>query len=241
MEVTDQIFKDLDQKKVPLAIFLDFSKAFDTIDHIVLLDKLAHYGIQGTALNWFRSYLKDRTQYVQYKDEESRSSKITTGVPQGSILGPLLFIIYINDIAKVTNKFHFTIYADDTTLLEPLCTFPQNNEQNSNLLSRDINNELKAIVEWLALNKLSLNVKKTKMMLFHYKQRSISKMIPKLEINGIPIERVKEFNFLGINLDENMTWKSHVKKIACKIACTVGTMKRIKKFMPQTVNYETNL
>ena len=226
MEVTDQIFKDLDQKKVPLAIFLDFSKAFDTIDHIILLDKLTYYGIQGTALNWFRSYLKNRTQYVQYKDEESRSSKITTGVPQGSILGPLLFIIYINDIAKVTNKFHFTIYADDTTLLEPLCTFSQNNEQNSNLLSRDINNELKAIVEWLALNKLSLNVKKTKMMLFHYKQRSITNMIPKLEINGIPIERVQEFNFLGINLDENMTWKSHVKKIACKIACTVALTKK---------------
>ena len=88
MEVTDQIFKDLDQKKVPLAIFLDFSKAFDTIDHIILLDKLAYYGIQGTALNWFRSYLKDRTQYVQYKDKESHSRKITTGVPQGSILGP---------------------------------------------------------------------------------------------------------------------------------------------------------
>ena len=234
MEVTDTIFKDLDKKKVPLAIFLDFSKAFDTIDHLILLDKLAYYGIRGSALNWFRSYLSDRSQYVQYKDKTSRMSTITTGVPQGSILGPLLFIIYINDIAKVTNKFHFTIYADDTTLIEPICTF-SHNEQNNINLSRDINNELKAIVEWLALNKLSLNVKKTKMMLLHYKQRNVTKVIPNLEINGIPIERVKEFNFLGIHLDENMTWKTHVKKIACKIACTVGTMKRVKKFMPQKV------
>ena len=236
MEVTDKIFQDVDKKKLPLAIFLDFSKAFDTIDHRILLDKLAYYGITGTALNWFRSYLKDRSQFVQYKDKSSCKSTITTGVPQGSILGPLLFIIYINDIAKVTNKFKFTIYADDTTLLEPICTFsPNNNALNSKDIAQNINAELKLIVEWLALNKLSLNVKKTKMMLFHYKQRNVSKVLPMLEINGIPIERVKEFNFLGINLDENMTWKSHVKKVACKIACTVGTMKRLKKFMPLNV------
>ena len=232
MEVTDQVFRDIDKKKLPLAIFLDFSKAFDTIDHLILLNKLAYYGIKGTALNWFKSYLKDRTQFVQYKDKTSCNATITTGVPQGSILGPLLFIIYINDIVKVTNKFHFTIYADDTTLLEPICTFAPNNLMHSIEMSQAINTELKLIVEWLALNKLSLNVKKTKMMLFHYKQRNVTTIIPKLEINGTPIERVNEFNFLGIHLDENMTWKPHVKKVACKIACTVGTMKRLKKFMP---------
>ena len=235
MEVTDKISKDIDKKKLPLAVFLDFSKAFDTIDHQILLDKLAYYGIKSTALNWFKSYLRGRSQFVQYKDKTSCKSTITTGVPQGSILGPLLFIIYINDIAKVTNKFHFTIYADDTTLLEPICTFSRNNKLNSKDLAQAINSELNLIVEWLALNKLSLNVKKTKMMLFHYKQRNVSKIVPNLSINGVPIERVNEFNFLGINLDENLTWKSHVKKVACKIACTVGTMKRLKKFMPQTV------
>ena len=112
------------------------------------------------ALNWFKDYLTNRKQVVQYKDKVSKMSTITTGVPQGSILGPLLFIIYINDIAKITNKFKFTIYADDTTLIEPICTFAQPNPRNRNKLAKEINNELEKIVDWLALNELSLNAKK---------------------------------------------------------------------------------
>ena len=139
MEVTVKIFENLDKKKLPLAIFLDFSKAFDTIDHDILLHKLSHYGIKDTTLSWFKSYLSNRTQFVQYKDIASTELTITTGVPQGSILGPLLFIIYINDISKVTNKFQFTIYADDTTLIEPLCTFKTTTTQNINSISKEIN------------------------------------------------------------------------------------------------------
>ena len=235
MEVSTKIFENLDNKKLPLAIFLDFSKAFDTIDHDILLYKLSHYGINNTALAWFKSYLSNRTQFVQYKNVFSTKSNITTGVPQGSILGPLLFIIYINDIAKITNKFHFTIYADDTTLLEPLCTFKITTTHNLKSLTKEINAELTKIVEWLGLNKLSLNVKKTKMMLFHYKQRNISETTPKLKINGTLIEKVKTFNFLGITIDEHMTWKPHTQKVACKIAQTIGTMKRLKKFLPQNI------
>ena len=111
MEVTDKIFKYLDNKKLPIALYLDFSKAFDTINHAILMDKLKHYGVTGVALRWFKDYLTNRKQFVQYKDKVSKMSTITTGVPQGSVLGPLLFIIYINDIAKITNKFKFTIYA----------------------------------------------------------------------------------------------------------------------------------
>ena len=135
----------------------------------------------------------------------------------------------MNDISQVTDKFHFTLYADDTSLLEPLCTFTFD-LKNNKALSDAINVELNLIFEWLALNKLSLNVKKTKMVIFHYKQTNINNMIPKLEINGIPIERVKQFNFLGIILDEHMTWKSHIKKVACKISRTIYTLTRLKRF-----------
>ena len=122
LEFTDKIVLNLDKSKLPLAIFLDLSKAFDTIDHSILIDKLKYYGIRGTSLDWFVSYLSNRTQYVQFNDSTLAHSTITTGVPQGSILDPLLFIIYMNDIANVTDKFHFTVYADDTSLVEPTCT-----------------------------------------------------------------------------------------------------------------------
>ena len=236
MEVTDKIFNNLDKRKLPLALFLDFSKAFDTINHDILIDKLKHYGVTDVALKWFRSYLTNRKQFVLYKDKKSKESVITTGVPQGSILGPLLFIVYINDIAKITNKFKFTIYADDTTLIEPICTFAHST-QNKNMhdLSMEINNELEKIVQWLALNKLSLNAKKTKFMIFHYKQKKIKDIIPKLIINKVVIERVNDFNFLGITIDEHMTFKSHVNKISAKIACTIGTMKRLKHFLPTSI------
>lgn len=234
LEVTDSIYQNLDNKKSPLAVYLDLSKAFDTIDHSILLHKLSYYGVKGTALNWFTSYLTNRQQYVQFNSEASSLKSISTGVPQGSILGPLLFIIYMNDIAKVTNKFHFTLYADDTSLIEPLCTFTVD-IGDRNTLSDQINSELQKIFDWLSLNKLSLNVKKTKMMVFHNRQRNIKNMIPKLTIDGIPIEYVRNFNFLGIVLDEHMTWNPHTNKVACTIARTIGTLKRLKRFLPQSI------
>ena len=232
LEITDRISTQLDQGKLPLAIYLDLSKAFDTIDHRILLDKLDYYGIKGTSLTWFKSYLSNRKQYVEYNNTTSSFADVTTGVPQGSILGPLLFIIYMNDIAHVTDKFHSILYADDTSLIEPLCTFNADINRNSSSLSDAINNELNLITDWLALNKLSLNAKKTKMMIFHHPQRNISAIVPKLQINNSNIECVKEFNFLGIVLDECLTWKSHIQKIAGKIARVIGTINRLKRFLP---------
>ena len=235
LEITDNIFTNLDKNKLPLAIFLDLSKAFDTIDHSVLLSKLYYYGIHGNSLKWFQSYLFHRYQYVELLGVKSARIAVTTGVPQGSILGPLLFIIYMNDIANATNKFHFTLHADDTSLLEPLCTFSVELNGGSPSLSHAINTELNMIFEWLSLNKLSLNVKKTKMMIFHYSQRKISHIIPKLFINNVQIECIPDFNFLGIILDECLSWKPHVQKIATKISVTVGTINLLKRFIPRNI------
>ena len=121
LEFTDKISQEMDAKKIPFSIFLDLSKAFDTLDHNVLLSKLNYYGIKDTALDWFKSYLTNRTQYVDCNGISSSIREIETGVPQGSILGPLLFIIYMNDIHTVSDNLNFILYADDTTLSSPMC------------------------------------------------------------------------------------------------------------------------
>ena len=156
----------MDQDEIPINIYLDLSKAFENIDHLILIDKLKYYGINGTNLNLFSSYLNNRKQYTEIDHIKSNMLPITTGIPQGSILGPLLFIIYIyiNDFAQASKMFNFIIYADDTTLSSNLNNF-NDNIQNDNLESL-INDELLKINEWLKINKLSLNIAKSKYMTF---------------------------------------------------------------------------
>ena len=145
---------------------MDLSKAFDTLDHTILLKKLKHYhnGIRDKSLDLLTSYLNNRIQYVNYGDISSNHSIIKCGVPQGSILGPLLFIIYVNDIVNATQKFKPLLYADDTTLFTNINSDFTNDPEI-------LNNELQSISDWLKVNKLSLNVQKTKAILFHTPQK----------------------------------------------------------------------
>ena len=222
LEIIDRITQHLDKGATPINIYLDLSKAFDTLDHNILLHKLKHYGIQDNALDLFRSYLTERQQYVDFNGTKSNREYITTGVPQGSILGPILFIIYINDIAKSSKQFNFITYADDTTLC---CTLNQN--------VNNINKELKNVTEWLKINKLSLNVKKTKAMLFHMPQKNV--IPPNLQINETNIEFVDNFIFLGLSINKHLHWKNHVIHVSNKIARTIGMINTLKKILPLTI------
>ena len=207
-------------KKIPFSIFVYLSKAFDTLNHKVLLTKLHYYEIRDIALIWLRSYLTKRTQYVDCNGVSSSIREIETGMPQGSILGPILFIIYMNDIHTVSDNLNFILYADDTTLSSPMCSFTRGCNGNIELISTLFNSELNKIADWLAVNKLSLNVQKTKFMIFHYRQRVLTdKDLPCLKINSTLIERVTEFNSLTAN--EYMNWNSHVQKIANKMASLI--------------------
>ena len=236
LELADRISQYLDNGEIPIAIFLDLSKAFDTLDHKILLSKLEYYGIKGTALKWFESYLSNRSQYVIYDNTKSQQSPLFTGVPQGSVLGPLLFLIYMNDVSNASDKFNSVLFADDTTLDNPLRTFDMigtQNKYNKARLSDNINLELEKIYNWLCANKLSLNIGKTKYMIFHFRQRNIKEYIPELKINNVNLKRVTDFNFLGIVLDENLNWNMHTKKIANKVSRTVGLLCRLKRMLPK--------
>ena len=191
--------KWIDVKYLLIYIYIDISKAFDTLNHSILLGKLQYYGVTGASLSLLDNYLSDRCQYVEYNDHRSNTLPITTGVPQGSVLGPLLFLIYINDLSMVSDVFNMLMYADDTTLY---CNIDQNVSEEV------INNELSKVSQWLAANKLSINVTKTKYMVFHLHKKVVT--CPDLQLNGNKIERVTQFNFLGLILQSNLSCQSYI-------------------------------
>ena len=230
VELVDRLMTDLDKGETPICFFLDLSKAFDTLNHNILLAKLKYYGLDDNALKWFKSYLSDRRQYVEIDNVQSCTRPLKTGVPQGSILGPLLFIIYMNDVNSVSKNFEAILYADDTSLNSIIKIFGNDNP------STIINSELLLIYDWLNANKLSLNIKKTKYMIFRYPQRRANS-IPSLNIyiKGNEVERVRTFDFLGVTINETLTWKDHINKTCTKISKVIGIMARCKKFLPSSV------
>ena len=212
--------------KIPTSIFLDLSKAFDTLNFDILLCKLKYYGIDGISLNLIKSYLTNRFQYVQFENSESGLREIKTAIPQGSILGPLFFSIVINDLVNSSTKFRFLMYADDTTIYFNLDDFPLVNREF------EINCELEKVNTWLKLNKLSINVDKTKCMFFH-KRRPITPL--QFSMNNRAIDVVENFNYLGIILDANMSWKSHIAMVRNKLSRINGILRRLKYLYPQNI------
>ena len=204
IQLVDKITNAVERNETTIGIFLDLSKAFDTIDHNILLYKLEHYGLRGIVLEWFKNYLSNRKQFVSYNSCNSELKDIVCGVPQGSILGPLLFILYVNDITNTSDVLEFILFADDTTIL-----YSHPNIENQ--INR-INEELKEVTNWFKANKLSVNASTTNYMILGT-PRMVSNM-DELNVNVIldstALEKVKHTKFLGVLIDDCLTWKNHI-------------------------------
>ena len=226
IELVEEITTAIDEGKTTVGVFIDLKKAFDTVDHNILVKKLEHYGIRGLAKNWVCSYLENRRQYVCINDSNSECLDVKCGVPQGSILGPALFILYVNDMCNVSKSLKSILFADDTNLfyagkdLDEVCK----------IISRELN----ILHIWFQVNKLSLNVAKTNFMIFGNKRFEENYMI---SIKGMNINRVYVTKFLGVHIDSKLNWNEHISVIKTKVAKNVSIMNRVKHCLIRSALY----
>ena len=227
VEVCDYLLNNMSEGYFTGAVFLDLKKAFDTVHHEVLLNKLVSIGVCGLELEWFSSYLSDRFQVTRVNDHLSSKASVTFGVPQGSILGPLLFTIYINDLPTILKSVDCRVflYADDTAIFV--------RGKTVDIINRILNSKFSHVARWLQTNYLTLNVKKTKSMLLGTQQK-LRRTKGKLNIKmrGEPVEQVDQFKYLGIWLDPSLTWSVNTEKLVSKVNKRIGLLRRVRNVLP---------
>jgi len=213
----------MENNNLTLGLFCDMSKAFDTVSHKILLNKLENYGIRGIALRLIKSYLSDRLQCVRVNSALSDYLSVTKGVPQGSILGPILFLVYVNDLIRIYPDAKYALYADDSNIFVTGTSVSQINSKVQPLL-----NELSS---WCSANKLMLNPAKTVAIIFRAKNRRLDSEL-NCTLNSVRIEPVNETKFLGVWLDEHLTWKKHIFELTVKLRKICGIVNRYRNVFP---------
>ena len=222
IKLIQDVEQSLDNKQSVCAVFIDLQKAFDTVNHNILLNKLSHYGIGDTANNWFSSYLANRNQFVTINGFYSDLRNVRLEMSQGSVQGPILFLLYIDDLhnaIKFPSPFHF---VDDTCIL---------NKQNSvDKINKTLNEVLKELSFWLNANKIVLNATKTKVILFKNKTKTnLSKL--NLKICSKKLHPIESARYLGVIVDENLNWKNHVNDISHKLIRGNAILYKIRNFI----------
>jgi len=217
----DSVFESFSRSISLLAVFIDFSKAFDTVNHQVLCTKLHHMGFRGVALKWFQSYLSNRKHFVDIGGVFSQMSDVRMGVPQGSVLGPVLFLLYINDMYRASGNLNLVHFADDTTVFHF--------HENLDRLTEEVNSGLAQLNDWFSVNRLSLNVSKTSYMLFTDKKLIVE---PVVIISNEILQRVRESKFLGIWLDERLSFARHIETLCKQVSQVLGMINRFSNAVP---------
>ena len=227
-EFSSFLYENLEKGKSVLALFLDYRKAFDLVPHDVLLRKLEFYGIRGNILQWFRSYLTGRSQRTKYDSKMSDSLPIEIGLAQGSVLGPILFNLHINDLVNVSEIFRTCLFCDDSTLYT--------SGYNLAEMTNNANLDLLRIYEWCTANKMSLNTDKTVAMIFSNRRiRNCPPILLKQGMSYEVIKRVDTVKFLGIYYDENMKFKHHIQHLTSKISRIAGMIYRLSQILPTKI------
>ncbi len=222
---TNQWYINMDKGLLNSVIFLDLKKAFDCVDHAILIEKLRKFGCVGNTLNWFKSYLTNRKQMCKVNQTTSKCRTVSCGVPQGSNLGPILFLLYVNDLPNCLKSTTASMFADDTNLTASGST--------STELYNKLNNDLENIHQWLLANKLTLNTSKTEYMIVGSRQR-LGKIDEEAEIKlgDNKIKKISETKTLGVIVDDQLKWNSHINMVATKVSKGIGMIRRMKAFVP---------
>ena len=228
--ISERIKSTIDSNRVGCGIFIDLQKAFDTVNHNILLQQLSHYGIRGNSLHWFESCLTGRQQYVSVNKCSSKHGQMSCGVPQGSVLGPLLFLIVINDLPNVSKVLSFFLFADDTNIYYE--------SDNITRLEYKINKELLKVKSWLEVNKLALNIEKTNFVLFHSPRKKLPINI-QIKFGKKPVTRSQYVKFLGVLMDEHLSWKFHISELTKKLSRASGIFLKMRHLL--SIDIMTNL
>ena len=221
---TDNVLLNMDSGRLTGAVFLDLSKAFDTVDHNLLLHKLKSVGLSEDTVNWFQSYLANRKQRTSVGDTLSVAVPITVGVPQGSILGPLLFLIYVNDLPSCQLASEIILYADDTVIYYSSTDLFD--------LESKLNSDLATISNWFSSNLLTLNISKCNFVIFDNSRKLKLVNEVSLKVNSTAIDRSDSFKYLGVVINQTMSWSEHIDTISTKINQRIGMIKRIRHLLP---------
>lgn len=227
-DLVTSIKSNIDSKNIVLGVFIDLKKAFDTVSHTLLLKKLHSIGVTGTAYGIFESYLANRSQIVQINEYQSEPLPIVCGVPQGSILGPLLFLIYINNIQEVPLHGDLTLYADDTCLFYYGKTIDE--------VTIKAQADLDILYDWFQYNLLTINASKTSYIIFKAKNKPIPDFTP-LTINGEMLRLASEEKYLGLFLDGGLTWKTHIGNVKKKLSRLIGSLRSVVRCFPRQVAF----